>query len=203
MFRKLFCLLSFFLVAPATLAVSLYLLVLANQAEIKMPIFVKQTDLEAETYKMFAAVPQVLGVYEAQVKPADGRTVHLENFLRKYNSSLRPYEGIAQILVNEAEKCGIEYNLDKIMLAIGMCESGLKEKNMPPDCYNAWGWGIHSRGTLCFPDWETGIQKVALGICEKYLKRGMTTPEDIMRIYTPLSNGSWAHCFRQFYQELE
>ena len=109
----------------------------------------------------------------------------------------------ANTLVETARK----YNLDPFLLvAIAQCESNLGKK-MPPECYNPFGWGIHSAGTLCFTDWKEGFERVSQGLREKYLDKGLTDPHEIMLKYNLNSvqnaGGSWAKCVEKFLAEIE
>jgi hypothetical protein len=76
---------------------------------------------------------------------------------------------------------------------------------MPENCYNAWGWGIHSAGTLCFDSWEHAIPTYMNSFAKEYMhKQGLNTPEAIMRRYTPHSpNGAWAKNVSHFLHLIE
>jgi hypothetical protein len=90
-----------------------------------------------------------------------------------------------------------------LIVAIAQQESNLG-KIMPPNCHNAWGWGIHSAGTLCFDSWNEGINTFVSGLSEKYLAYGLHTPEEIMTKYNATSpNGAWAKGVNQFLEELQ
>lgn len=127
---------------------------------------------------------------------ADARPVLIRDYLRKYRSPLVPY---ADLIFATSQKYGLDYRL---LIAIAQQESNLCKK-IPPGSHNCWGWGIHSRGTLKFSSYPEAIEEVARGLKEEYIDKGLTTPEEIMRKYTPLSDGSWAFGVRQFMQELE
>ena len=99
---------------------------------------------------------------------------------------MEPY---ADHIVEMSDKYGLDYRLTT---AIAMKESGLGRLQPHENCNNAWGWGIHSAGTLCFDSWEEGIETVSRGIKNKYIDLGYETPELMMQKYTPLSQGTWA-----------
>ena len=113
-----------------------------------------------------------------------------------YNSPLAPY---ADLLVQKADEYGLDFRLTT---AIAQQESNLCKK-IPDDTFNCWGWGIHSQGTLAFDSYNQAIDIVTLGLKQKYIDEGLTTPEAIMERYTPLSRGSWAEGVSQFLSELE
>src|SRR4030067_898330 len=96
------------------------------------------------------------------------------------SSPLVPY---TDFILETSEKYGLDWRL---LTAISGNES-LFGRVTPPDCYNAWGWGIHSRGTLCFSNWEEGIETVARGIKKNYIDQGLVTVDQIMLKYAPVS----------------
>ena len=152
-----------------------------------------------ENYKMYASVPRVLGISSAQIKTNDAIPVIIEKYLKQHNS---PMMGTGEALVATARK----YDIDPLLLiAIAQCESNLGKK-MPANCYNPFGWGIHSAGTLCFESWEEGYENVASGLQENYGSL-LHSPEEMMKKYNIVSienaGGSWARCVSQFLEELQ
>jgi len=156
---------------------------------------------KATSYQLYASTPnKVLGTNTSSDIKAENPTPEIiKTYLKTHNS---PMLEAADSLLETAEK----YNLDPLFLiAIAQCESNLGKKMPAPDCYNPFGWGIHSEGTLCFKSWEEGFEKVVKGLSEKYFGKGYETPEQIMAKYTPQAlekNGSWAKCINQFLAEL-
>lgn len=129
----------------------------------------------------------------------EARPIILHDFLASYHSPLVPY---ANLILEISEKYGLDWRL---LTAIAGNES-LFGRVTPPDCYNAWGWGIHSRGTLCFSNWEEGIEAVARGLRKNYLDQGLVTVEQIMTRYAPVSvaNGTgWESSINFFMERLE
>ncbi len=151
-------------------------------------------------YSQFISIPKTKVNYQAKVKLKDARVIILERYLTKYNSPMKKQAPqLAYKFVEVADKYRLPFTL---LPAIAQCESNLG-KYTPPNCFNAWGYGIHSRGTLCFSSWEEGIERVAKGLSQDYIQEGLIEPEKIMAKYTPLSNGSWARCVKYFTRELE
>lgn len=146
--------------------------------------------------QLYAALPNKVGEVLGIAETADARPIIIANYLKKYNSPMAPH---ADFIVEISDKYGLDWRL---LVAIAQQESNLGKK-IPASSYNAWGWGIHSRGSLGFSNWEEGIETVARGLKEKYIDKGFITPEEIMSKYTPLSNGSWASGVNQFIEELE
>lgn len=124
----------------------------------------------------------------------------IKDYLTSHKS---PMADSAEALVNTARQNELDPYL---MVAIAQCESNLGKK-MPVNCHNPFGWGIHSQGTLCFETWEKGYQKVAQGLKEKYLQKGLNSIEEIMTKYNYDSwqdrEGSWAKCVTKFVNDLQ
>jgi hypothetical protein len=127
---------------------------------------------------------------------ADARPLIIKNYLSRYKSPLFPYW---RFIFDTSIKYGLDYRL---LVAIAQQESNLCKK-IPKDSYNCWGWGIHSRGTFRCNSFSECIEIVAKGIKKDYIDKGYKTPEQIMKKYTPLSDGSWALGVRQFMEEME
>ena len=152
--------------------------------------------LVTEAVSSHAINPQVLGAFSYSVKSEDAVPAIVKRYLAKYQSPLLPH---ADALVNIARG----YRIDpRLLVAIAQQESNLCKK-IPDDSFNCWGWGIHSRGTLKFTSYEEAMTAVIKGLSENYFGEGLTTPEAIMGIYTPLSDGSWARGVQQFIDEMK
>lgn len=146
--------------------------------------------------RVFASLPALTPSVYGTVEAKDARPEIIRGYLEYYKSPLVPH---AQFIVETADK----YELDfRLITAIAQQESNLC-KIIPPNTYNCWGWGIHSRGTLGFESFEQGIETVSKGLKEEYINKGYLTPEEIMSKYTPMSNGSWARGVNQFMAEME
>lgn len=153
----------------------------------------------------YAALPNIVSELKTTIKTQDARPVIIENYFRRYNS---PMIGNGGYIVKKADDLGSAHHIDStylayLTIAIAQNESNLG-KLMPPDCYNAWGYGIHSKGTLCFSNWQEGIDTMMTGVATDYIaKRGLDTPEEMMTRYTPQSpNGAWAKAINQFLDDL-
>lgn len=144
----------------------------------------------------YAAIPETTKNISSAITSQDARPVVIDLYLERYDS---PMQGFGQLVVDKSEQYGVNPYL---FIAIMQQESNLG-KSMPDDCNNGWGYGIHSRGTLCFDSWEQGIDVVMKGLKEKFLDKGLQTPEEIMTLYTPNSNGSWAFGVNQFMHNLQ
>ena len=139
----------------------------------------------------------VLGMsVDSQIIKDDARPLIIRKYLEKYNSPLAPY---ANLIYELSNIYGFEYYW---IVAIAQQESNLCKK-APKGTHNCWGYGIHKKGTLGFDSYELAIKSYAEYLDREYFKKGLNTPELIMKKYCPSSNGSWAHGVSQFIAELE
>ena len=145
----------------------------------------------------FAALPRVTFEIKTALAKEDARPLVINKYLTRYNS---PMVGMGEYIVKVSD----HFDLDPyLVIAIAQQESNLG-KITPPDCHNAWGWGIHSAGTLCFDSWEQGITTFSEGLSSKYLAYGLHTPEEIMTKYNATSpGGAWAKGVNQFLDQLQ
>ena len=189
---KLLSTLFFFLTTPMMIVLSLNTLVSLQNTNGQAEVLGKST----EQAPIYAALPDESPTMSIKLIASDARGDILKKYLNEYGSPLEPY---AFYTVNIAD----EYNVDfRLVTAIAQQESNLC-KFIPDNTYNCWGWGIHSRGTLGFTSYEEGISAVTQGLRNDYLSKGYNTPDEIMKKYTPLSNGSWAEGVKQFMSEME
>ncbi len=126
----------------------------------------------------------------------DARVAYLKSFMRKYDSELYDH---AESIVASADKHNIDYRL---VPAIAMQESNLC-RVIPHGSHNCWGWGIYGNTVTRFSSYPEAIETVSSGLKKYYYDQGLTTPDQIMRKYTPSSNGSWANGVNFFFQRIE
>ncbi len=145
----------------------------------------------------FAALPKVAFEIKTALATEDARPIVINKYFSRYAS---PMAGMGDYIVKVSDR----FELDPyLVVAIAQQESNLG-KLMPPNCHNAWGWGIHSEGTLCFDSWNEGINTFVSGLSEKYLAYGLRTPEQIMTRYNSTSpGGAWAKGVNQFLEDLQ
>ena len=144
----------------------------------------------------FAALPTSQDIQSAGVTQADGRVERIEQFLQEYNSPLAPY---ASDIVAAADENGLDYRL---LVSIGMQESGLC-KTIPVNSYNCWGFGIYGKTVTHFDNYKDAIYTISAALAKNYKARGMVTPNQMMSVYTPQSNGSWANGVNYFMNQLQ
>lgn len=184
MFKKLALIFSWFLITPIVLSLATFLSFKQGSNLPKTSSFATN-DLEIQNH----VEGQVLGT-----KIDDIRPYIVANFLKK-----TPLEPHAQLMVEVADKYEIDYRL---IPAIAMKESG-GGRTARAESYNAWGF---ENGQTNFSCWESAIEKVAKTIKERYIAKGLVTPEQIMAIYAPpqlLTGGKWAKDINFFFSQMD
>lgn len=145
---------------------------------------------------VYAALPTTQNEFSADITQDDGRTEKVRQFFARYGSPLEPY---AADVVNAADEYGLDHRL---IPAIAMQESNLCKK-IPENSYNCWGFGIYGKTVTRFTDYKHGIYTVTKALATRYKSKGLVTPNEIMTMYTPSSNGSWAFSVNHFMTQLE
>lgn len=141
---------------------------------------------------------QVLGIHAVM----DERVPLLKGYLQAKDSPLASY---SKEMVATADKYQFDWRL---LPAIAGQESSFGKK-IPWDkegqkpSHNAWGWGIYGDQILFFSSWEEGIEKVGAGLRDGYFDKNLTTIEEIMRYFTPRSDGSWARGVSFIMEQIE
>lgn len=183
------------ILAILALAVSPFILVLGL---ILLLTIYSQNSHQSTSGRMvsYAALPSTQNVLSTTITEQEGGNAeNIRQFLAKYNSPLEPY---AEDIVNAADEYGLDHRL---IVAIAMQESGLC-KVIPIDSYNCWGFGIYTGHVTRFVDYKEGIYTVTKALATRYKDKGLVTPDQIMTMYTPNSNGSWAKSVNHFMSQL-
>ncbi len=200
MLKKFLLCLIFFVVSPLVLGLGFYL---TDSSTRLLPWLVEgnaqaQGKVLGAVTKSFSSetLPKVSSI-ETSIKTENSLPLIVENYLRLYHSPLLPYKD--KILAEAA----FHQVSPELILAIAQQESNLGKKS-PENCFNAWGWAIHEKGTKCFSSWEEAIEVVTAGIASGYCEKGLCDdPCEMMKKYTPKSNGSWCLAVKQFLAEMK
>lgn len=129
----------------------------------------------------------------------DGRPEIVAKFLERYDSPMKPYDYYGEKLVEVADQYVLDFRL---LPAIAMQESNLCKRTHSDAPHNCLGFGIHEQGTLDFDNYLAGFERAAKEIRANYVNEGRITSEDIMKKYTPYSDGSWADSVNQWMAEM-
>lgn len=133
-------------------------------------------------------------------KKIDQRAKVLQSYLAKHNSPLQYY---AQDFIEAADT----YNLDwRLVASISGVESTFG-KHVPGGhdpaftTYNGWGWGVYGDNRLGFKSWRDGIFTVSQGLRERYVNRGLETPQEMNTIYA--SSQTWGVRVSYFMKDID
>jgi len=194
MTKKIILCLVFFVFAPITLF-SVFFLTETFKSGLVLGDFVSEASPESQLYAQSESPNSK--VILPNIKGENSIFFMIEKYLGHYNSPLLPFTAV---IVSSAEKAGVD---PRLIVAIAQQESNLG-KNSPENCFNAWGWGIHSKGTKCYTGWEEAIESVTSGIGLNYCSKGYCEdPCLMMKKYTPRSNGSWCDGVNHFLSDME
>jgi hypothetical protein len=196
--KNLVLVVVFFTIAPITLGISLFSLISIKTSDTANVDLTNSNLIDAPQsgVRVYASLPTKFPTIDGEVGAEDARPQIVKQYLERYNSPLVPY---SELIIRTADKYSLDFRL---IPAIAQQESNLC-KIIPPDSYNCWGWGIHSKGSLGFESYDEAIETVSNGLRFEYLNKGYGTVEEIMSKYTPQSNGSWAHGVSQFMSDMQ
>ncbi len=142
----------------------------------------------SDKYNIFSSKPLTYEYAVSQVNTKDSRAEKIDGVFNMYKC---PLEGLGGKFVEEADKYGIPWWLTA---AVAFKESSCG-KNTPTvdgnESYNAWGWGVYGDYTHTFDNFARGIETVSRYFADKFFSQGITDPCEIMKVYTPPSDGSW------------
>ena len=186
--RKIILSISFFVITPLFISLNVfYYFYLSYHQSANLHSF-----NNSFTSVVFAASPSYENTAsDKQEEDNKIKTEIVRQFFAKYNSPLEPF---AQDVIDAANM----YNLDyRLIPAIAMQESNLCRK-IPTDSYNCWGFGIYGNRVIRFKDYKKAIYTVSKTLTNKYIGKGLDTPEEIMIKYTPSNTGDWAKSVNYF-----
>ncbi len=189
--RQALLLASFFLATPIFIIICVLYLTFSFSEKQKTNFSVNPASSVA-----YAALPSIDSQISADVTQKDSRIEIVRQFFQKYGSPLVPH---ASDVVSYADIYGLDFRL---IPAIGMQESNLCLK-APPGSNNCWGFGIYGKTVTSFSNYSQAIETVTRTLATHYRNNGLVTPEQIMTIYTPANDGSWARSVRHFMDQLQ
>ncbi len=169
--------------ASASLAITLLLATFI----FRVPVY-KYAHAAPEKYSVFSSIPLTLDTVSQELDYSDSRAVRIDRVMELFNC---PMAGLGDTFVKKADENNIPY---WVTAAIAFQESSCG-KNTPKadgvDSYNAWGWATYGDSIYKFDDYEQGIDVVSKYLAKKFYSVGTTDLCEIMKTYTPPSNGSW------------
>lgn len=150
-------------------------------------------------YTLYSSKPLVLGTMTSATETGDPRVAKIDQVFKTYNC---PLYGLGSKFVEEADKNGIPY---WIVAAIAFQESSCGKLTPEPkgvESHNAWGWAVYGDNVKMFDTWEHGIEVVSQYMSERFFSQGVSDLCEIMKTYTPPSQGSWCRGVEFFANEI-
>ena len=155
----------------------------------------------SSNYPLYSAKPLVLGESASRTEATDARVQKIRNVYQKFKC---PLLGQEEIIVQKADEYGIPYWLvPAVSFQESSCGKNTPEPKGLDESYNAWGYGVWGSHIKTFDDWKAGIEAVSKYFGVNFFSHGITDPCEIMKIYTPPSNGSWCEGVKYFEQLIE
>ena len=155
------------------------------------------TTLKPEDPYIFASLPAFDQNIKTSLKIADARPEILRQYLAGFNSPLEP---LSKLIVDLSDQYNFDY---RWMVAIAQQESSLC-KYIPENSYNCWGWGIYGDKVTRFDSYEDALRRIAPQFTKIFLQgKHYKDPMEVMKTYTPPSDGSWAKGVSHFFDKLD
>lgn len=192
MIKKLALVSIWILAAPTLILASAFFLTLEKNS-IKLPTVSAPYQIQVQPQNQIVDVNTISSsVIATEIK--DIRPILVEKFLKK-----TPLAQYSTNIVQVSDKYGIDWRL---IPAIAMKESG-GGSAIPSGSFNAWGF---ENGKTHFTSWESAIDRVGKTLKDRYISKGLTTPDQIMAVYAPpalLNGGGWAKDVNFFFTQME
>jgi len=135
-------------------------------------------------------------IIKKDISKREEKVEALEKFLEGQKS---PLAKNARTFVEVAEK----YNLDYRLLPAIACLESSCGKRIIPGSYNPFGWGIYGKNAIYFKSYDEAIEVVGKGIKDKYVSKGLDTPEKIAPVYTPPNPVGWRNGVNFFISKID
>lgn len=155
----------------------------------------KAKPTDTKRYAIYASRPLTLQSSTTSIYSKDSRAQKINEVYKMYKC---PLEGLGDVMVYEADKNDIPWWL---VAAVSFQESSCGKRTPKisgSETYNAWGWGVYGGMVFSFDNWVRGIETTSKYFSEKFYSKGITNTCEIMKTYTPPSNGSWCEGVNHF-----
>ena len=129
-------------------------------------------------------------------KGREERIKSLANFFEEQKS---PLVENADTFVDVADK----YHLDYRLLPAIACMESSCGKRLIPESFNPFGWGIYGKNAIYFKSFDEAIEVVGKELAEKYITKGLNTPEKIAPVYTPPNPVNWKNGVNFFISKIK
>lgn len=155
---------------------------------------------DTKRYAIYSSKPLTLQSSTTSIYSKDSRAQKINEVYKMYNC---PLEGLGDVMVYEADKNDIPWWL---VAAVSFQESSCGKKTPKTagaESYNAWGWGVYGGMVFSFDNWVRGIETVSKYFSDKFYSKGINDTCEIMKTYTPPSNGSWCEGVNHFAEVIQ
>lgn len=181
----------------------LYLVIFLSITALSINYYTLNTPVKKQRiqkYNVFSARPFELDSTTTFLYGMDSRAKKIEGVFKAYGC---PMVGTGEYIVEQADLNGIPYWIvASIAFQESLCGKYTPEKG-GVESYNAWGWAIYGSNSKFFKSYEHGIKVVSEYMGKRFYSRGINDTCDIMRIYTPPSNGSWCRGVNYFGDKIQ
>ncbi|MEK7595428.1 MAG: hypothetical protein AAB443_02470 [Patescibacteria group bacterium] len=154
-------------------------------------LFARKESPKLITYSIFQTNPHVTGEVLGAVTGKDSRAEIIDQYFAKYKC---PLTGTGVKMVEVADK----YNFEFWWLAAIAWQESTCGKQMIPDSYNAWGYGIYGDTVTKFTSWEEAMDKIGSDLSKNFFGKGLIEPCEVEKRYTPPSKGRWCKSIQYF-----
>ena len=155
----------------------------------------KSKPQDTKRYSIYASKPLTIKTTTTSIYSKDSRAQKINEVYKIYNC---PMEGLGDVMVYEADKNNIPWWL---VASVSFQESGCGKKTPKVggmETYNAWGWAVYGGNAFAFDNWVRGIETVSKYFSDRFYSQGITDTCEIMKTYTPPSDGSWCEGVNHF-----
>jgi hypothetical protein len=167
-----------------------------NLATLNSPV----QKIKVDKYNVFTASPLDIESTTTYLHGVDARAKKIDGVFKTYGC---PMYGTGEYIVEQADKNGIPYWLvAAVAFQESLCGKYTPEKG-GVESYNSWGWGVYGTNAKFFKSYEHGIKVVSEYFSNRFYKRGIKETCEIMRVYTPPSNGSWCKGVNYFGEKIQ
>lgn len=150
-------------------------------------------------YSVYSSKPLVLGATTQNLSQGDARAVSINKTFEKYNC---PLIGSGETFVKYADQYNIPY---WVVASIAFQESSCGKNvfiHEGETTHNYYGWGIWGDNVSSFESLDHGIEVMSKYLSDTFYSNGVTDLCEIMKTYTPPSNGSWCRGVGFFRDEI-
>ena len=159
------------------------------------------TNAHSEVLGLYVAKSPVVSQSSFEAQSKDSRVIKIEKVFEKFKC---PLAGTEEHIVKTADEYGVPYWLvPAVAFQESSCGKRTPDISGVEETFNAWGFGVWGGRVKAFESWEAGILAVTKYFGNNFFSKGIADLCEIMKIYTPPSNGSWCEGIKYFGDMIE